>query len=208
MKQLCALALLLVLNTGVLAESFAERVLANLWGRSAIPSNPESFPEGFLGIKWGSSKKAAITAMLAREGVTLNNQARDEWELGFDGGSFGEKPVDRFTIVFVNDQMASADVGFAQPKNERFDAQSPTLRHWVVALTSKYGKSPDLDYANPVEGLKKGLTWTYLSNSIKLTNELGKGVHIIYVYGTLYDQLPKLIEQQRLKKSTPPPTDY
>lgn len=100
MKKLSVVALSLLLQTAAFAAS--------------------PFPDGFLGIPWGSSKEVAKAAMLKR-GIKFDETHTDKDNLFFYGSEFGGEVARYFLLRFYRNQLAESQITFTPPETDVFD---------------------------------------------------------------------------------------
>jgi len=102
--------------------------------------------DGFLGIKFGSSKQAVIAAIRAKGGV-LEKNAPGPLGLAFDKVKLGNRQCAAFVVKFIDDKAFCAVFSF-EPKE-----QPKTIDYYnslVSDLSEKYGPGkPTADFKEP-----------------------------------------------------------
>ena len=73
--------------------------------------------DGFLGIKWRSSKKVVEDYMKNREGVYVLKSSKDE--ITFSGGEFGSYKVSDWNFEFYNNKFCVVTINFVTLKNHK-----------------------------------------------------------------------------------------
>jgi len=74
-------------------------------------------PDGFLDIKWRSSKKVVENYMNKREGVSVIKNSKDE--IIFSGGEFGGYKVSDWVFEFYNNKFCAVTINFVTLKNHK-----------------------------------------------------------------------------------------
>ena len=73
--------------------------------------------DGFLDIKWRSSKKVVEDYMKKREGVYVLKNSKDE--ITFSGGEFGGYKVSDWVFEFYNNKFCAVTINFVTLKNHK-----------------------------------------------------------------------------------------
>ena len=114
--------------------------------------------EGFLGIKFGSSKAVVIAAMKAK-GATLFKARSDNDNLAFSNAKLGTREAAAFLVRFVNDKAFEADYIFAPQVEAKVIDDYKDL---VADITRVYGAGKAINHYNDPyndgEGLNDSLT--------------------------------------------------
>ena len=102
--------------------------------------------EGFLGIKFGSSKAAVLAAMRAKGAILDTKHARKD-ALAFSNVKLGVRRPVAFLVKFVNDKVYEADYVFVP------DVEPHTISEYndlVNDITKIYGEgNPTTKYTSP-----------------------------------------------------------
>jgi hypothetical protein len=102
--------------------------------------------EGFLGIKFGSTKAAVMAAMKAK-GASLDKKNSDADDLYFEHASLGHRPIEFIEVRFVNDKVFEADLFFKPEDNNHALEYYNSL---VDNINEIYGKGdPTRNYTAP-----------------------------------------------------------
>jgi hypothetical protein len=117
--------------------------------------------DGFLGIKFGSSRAAVLAAMKAK-GAKIDKENTDKDDLAFSNAKIGSRTIDAFRVRFVNDKAFEADYIFEPGAEGKLIA---LYNDMIADLTRVYGTGDAVkDYTSPYkEGEDPGDTLVGLS---------------------------------------------
>jgi len=170
--------------------------------------------DGFLGIKFGSSKEDVITALKARGGV-LNNSSTDK-DVYFTDVKLGPRASESLTVSFVDNKMYFGAFYFKPDHDAEVFADYKAL---VNDIAEVYGKGKSTaDYNSPykegdgdeLQAVKAGEAKIFtdfksdknlLQVKIKSTKD-----YDVYVIATYYDNT--LLAEAQAKEKQKAKSDY
>jgi hypothetical protein len=167
--------------------------------------------EGFLGIKFGSTKAVVIAAMRAK-GAKLDKES-DADMLEFDNASLGHRETDVLGVKFVNNKAFEADFYFKSGDQSNIIEYYDSL---VTDITDIYGKGDTVRKFTPpyyegdgheigallVGAAKMNTMWmaankNIIEASIEKIDDTTLDVELIYQDGVLVDEA---IAKQKAKE--------
>ncbi|MBL7987929.1 MAG: hypothetical protein JNJ94_07705 [Chlorobi bacterium] len=103
----------------------------------------ETTVDDFLDIPWGSSAAKVESAMLKREGVTIDKENSDTSHLFFDGGTFIGRSVEYYMFnTYPSTGLNTASVFFEKPLEAKVIEKYDEIKAVII---KKFGK-PDNDF--------------------------------------------------------------
>jgi len=166
--------------------------------------------EGFLGIKFGSSKAVVMAAMKAK-GAIFDKENSDKDDLGFSNVKLGTRDALIFLVKFVNDKAFEADYIFDPEVEAKVIGQYNDLVDDIARIYGPGKKTKD--YTSPYEegdgyvltGLGAGKVdfhtlWSDVNNNtIKASITIHMQVMLTYQDSVLTDEA--ISKQQDKEKS-------